>query len=65
MQTVSHVTINLLTIVETGGAPVIPRVTMADRIKINKAAAAIGMTQAQFMRTVLVRAAEAVIKEVS
>ena len=64
MQTVSHITINLLTIPDTGSAAIIPRVTMEDRNKINRAALAIGMSQAQFMRTVLVRAAEQVLEEV-
>lgn len=64
MDTVPAVMVNLLQIPRTGRTQFIIRLHWDDRIMINRAAAAVGMKQAQFARTMLVQGAKAVVSRI-
>ncbi len=57
------ITIPLHPMPAPGPASLIPRVRDVDRNKINMAASTLSLSQAQFMRLVLVHCAEAVLDE--
>lgn len=63
MPHVTHVMVNLMVIPESGPLQLIPRLTQEDKEIIDKAAIAMNLTQAQFMRVALVRTAEAVLDQ--
>lgn len=64
MATVSHVMINLYDLAIPGKRSVLVRLDGDDMKRIQHAARLIGVTQAQFLRTTAVRAADAIINEV-
>jgi len=63
MQTVPFVLVHLLEIPPPGKAQLLARVTYEDHARANDAARIIGMTQSQFLRTVIVRAADKILEE--
>lgn len=63
MQTIHLVTVHLLEIPPTGSAQLLARVTYEDHARATEAARIVGMTQAQFLRTVIVRAADKILEE--
>lgn len=63
MKTVPYVLVHLLEIPPAGSAQLLARVSYEDHARVNDAARLLGMTQAQFLRTVLVRAADKVLEE--
>lgn len=63
MQTVPFVLVHLLEIPPPGKAQLLARVSYDDHARVCEAAKLIGMTQSQFLRTVLIRAADKVLEE--
>lgn len=57
------ITINLLEIPPPGQAQLLARVTYEDHARANDAAKLLGMSQAQFLRTVIIRAADKILEE--
>lgn len=60
---ITHVLVSLVDIPATGMAKTLVRLRTADRDNVTLAAQIVGMTQQDFMKTVLVSAAERVLKE--
>ena len=62
-QNVTHATVSMLEIPRSGFCQLIMRVLQSDKEAIDRAAAAVGMKQAQFTRTVSIQAARDVLKQ--
>lgn len=60
---VTHVTIDLTTVIRVGKTPCLVRMHSGDAHEIVNAAAALGVSKACFIRTVLVKAAREVNKD--
>jgi uncharacterized protein (DUF1778 family) len=64
MKIVPLITINLLNPPRPGQKQLVVRLPQEDINQVNRAAAILGMSQGEFMRTVLVRSAGAILREV-
>jgi uncharacterized protein (DUF1778 family) len=65
MDRIREVLVNLFEIPSTGSTRLIVRLWVGDKPMIDRAARALGMTQARFMRTVLVNAARQVMDDIA